>query len=184
LIAFARAVELLESINDKISPIQATTSFQSSKSSGTLPVARLAYDEQKWRALVEFDPDIAAAVEKLRPFGRKCVDELAEKFLALGDKRHLDSIVRRITDRCEAAPESERLDDLEKSVQYVFSTPWGYIAAMKDGTAIAFRGTEVEYLPSMIAYYDKYKEDASTWRGLTDVSEKRAFYKAAASILR
>jgi hypothetical protein len=186
LIAFARVVELLESIDDKIMPVRATTSVQSLISSGPsrVPVQGTGFDEEKWHALVEFDPDVAAAAKKLRPLGRKYVDELARTFLALNDKKYLDAIVRRIVERYEAMPESERFDDLDESVAYIYATPWGYIAAMTDETVIVLRGAEVDVLSSIKAYYDKYEEDSSSWRELTDPNEKRDFYKRAADVLR
>jgi hypothetical protein len=150
---------------------------------------RAAFDEAKWNALVEFDPDIAAAVERLRPLGGKYVDELAEKFLALNDKQYLDTIVRRIVEQYEVLSESEHLADLGeadlgKNVDYIFATPFGYLMGMKDGTVIALRGAEVERLPSIKSFYEKYREDATSWRELTDPNEKREFYKTAASVLR
>ncbi len=97
LIAFARAVELLESIDNKLGPAQPKTVFQSTGASAT---HRARFNEHRWNTLVESDPEIAAAVERLRPLGKKYVDELAEKFLALNDKKQLDAIVREIIERC------------------------------------------------------------------------------------
>lgn len=60
-------------------------------------------DAQKWQALVEIDPDIAAQVKRIAPFGQPYVDELAQKYLAVGDKAYLAQIAAQIVSRAETA---------------------------------------------------------------------------------
>ena len=54
------------------------------------------YDRAKWRALVEYDSDIARVVSALSPYGQKYVDQLATAYLALNDKEYLPMIVQKI----------------------------------------------------------------------------------------
>lgn len=54
------------------------------------------YDKAKWKALVEYDPDISRVVSALSPYGQKYVDQLATGYLALNDKSYLPMIVQKI----------------------------------------------------------------------------------------
>jgi len=54
------------------------------------------YDRGKWRALVEYDSDIARVVSALSPYGQKYIDQLAAAYLALNDKEYLPMIVQKI----------------------------------------------------------------------------------------
>jgi hypothetical protein len=54
------------------------------------------YDKAKWKALVEYDPDISRVVTALSPYGQKYVDQLAIGYLALNDKNYLPMIVQKI----------------------------------------------------------------------------------------
>jgi hypothetical protein len=54
------------------------------------------YDKAKWRALVEYDSDIARVVSALSPYGQKYIDQLAAAYLALNDKEYLPMIVQKI----------------------------------------------------------------------------------------
>ena len=53
-------------------------------------------DKAKWKALVEYDPDISRVVNALSPYGQKYVDQLATGYLALNDKEYLPMIVQKI----------------------------------------------------------------------------------------
>jgi hypothetical protein len=63
------------------------------------------YDKAKWKALVEYDPDISRVVSALSPYGQKYIDQLATGYLALNDKQYLPMIVQKIlaTARDDAA---------------------------------------------------------------------------------
>jgi hypothetical protein len=54
------------------------------------------YDKVKWRALVEYDPDISRVAAALAPYGQKYTDQLATAYLALNDKDYLPLIVQKI----------------------------------------------------------------------------------------
>jgi|HubBroStandDraft_5_1064220.scaffolds.fasta_scaffold47757_1 uncharacterized protein YecT (DUF1311 family) len=56
-----------------------------------------AYDRAKWAALLQYDPDIAAAAQQLRGQDPKWIDELASAYLTLNDKNYLPGILARIS---------------------------------------------------------------------------------------
>lgn len=60
------------------------------------------YDVEKWRALVEIDPEIAAAFHEVAPYGAQYVDELAIKYLVLSDKNYLRPIVNKVLEMAQA----------------------------------------------------------------------------------
>jgi hypothetical protein len=55
-------------------------------------------DQARWRALVEYDADIARAEATLRPYGQKYVDQFAAGYLALNDKAYIASILAKVTE--------------------------------------------------------------------------------------
>jgi hypothetical protein len=56
----------------------------------------------RWQALVSYDNEISAAVEKLRPFGDSWVDKLGSAFFALKeDRRYLANIVQTLIDEAK-----------------------------------------------------------------------------------
>jgi hypothetical protein len=52
-------------------------------------------DLQRWKKLVELDPDIAAAAAIAREKGIGCEMMLAEKYLTLNDKSYLQSALEK-----------------------------------------------------------------------------------------
>jgi hypothetical protein len=58
-----------------------------------------SYDREAWRRIVESDADLAGVVSILADYGDQYVDELAEEYLAVGDKRRLPEIVDGIIGR-------------------------------------------------------------------------------------
>ena len=56
-----------------------------------------SYDERKWRALLRFDEDIAAAATRARSYGARWEDELARSYLLLNDKGYLVAILDKVT---------------------------------------------------------------------------------------
>lgn len=57
----------------------------------------LAYDERKWRALVRFDDEIAAAARQARGLGAHWESELARSYLRLNDKSYLTALLDKVT---------------------------------------------------------------------------------------
>ena len=56
----------------------------------------VAYDRQKWNALVKYDDEIALVAEKLQPLGQRWMDEFASSYLALNDKKYLPILAQKI----------------------------------------------------------------------------------------
>jgi hypothetical protein len=67
-----------------------------------IAAAAAGYDRAKWQALVQYDPDISAAADAVRPFGQMWVDELGASYMALNDKSYLTGIVEKVTERAKA----------------------------------------------------------------------------------
>lgn len=76
-----------------------------------IAAAAAAYDRTKWQALVQYDPDISAAADTVRPFGQMWVDELGASYMALNDKSYLSGIVEKITARAKA--EKQRQTEIQ-----------------------------------------------------------------------
>lgn len=65
-------------------------------------------ENAKWKALSEYDGNIRAAVQTLRPYGPKWEAKLCEAFFALQeDRRYLQGIVDRLVEQAKA----ERAED-------------------------------------------------------------------------
>jgi len=62
----------------------------------------VSFNRAKWDALVEYDAEIAAAADQVRPLGQKWLDEFATAVLALDDKHYLPTIASRILSRAKA----------------------------------------------------------------------------------
>lgn len=54
---------------------------------------------ERWRYLVEYDPLLRDAAERLAPLGTAAVDELRDAFFALQDRNLVPSMVARISER-------------------------------------------------------------------------------------
>ncbi len=81
----------------------------SSQTSNHTSNANTPFDRAKWNALLQYDKDISAVAEKLKPLGEKWVDELASSYLALNDKTYLPEIERKIVVAARAeAEDNER----------------------------------------------------------------------------
>ncbi len=54
------------------------------------------YNRAKWKALVQYDPDISRVVKALEGYDQKYTDEFATAYLTLNDKAYLPMIVNKI----------------------------------------------------------------------------------------
>jgi hypothetical protein len=68
----------------------------SSKDEPPNPIGYSFDHEEKWKSLVENDPDLGRLVAVLVPYGQKYVDELARAYLVLNDKDYLPMIIKKI----------------------------------------------------------------------------------------
>jgi hypothetical protein len=78
----------------------------SSASVARKDTTEIASDEQseKWRALVDLDPDIAAAAQRVRALGPGFERLLAKKYLAIGDKSYLEAAVEFVVQAAASGP--------------------------------------------------------------------------------
>jgi hypothetical protein len=195
LIAFARAVELLESINDKLSPVNVSTSTPRQTDSQPL-VPTPAFDGQKWRALSEFDPDLTRVDAALRPYGEKYLSLFATEYLILNDKQYIPNILDKVLktvrhDAAEAKAAEERWDKrfsdpgylqkfAKEKFHFLVSRPYGNVAILKTGVAILRRPD------GQISKYSKASDlrdatnDRESWFDMPD-DEKINFVRAIQS---
>lgn len=66
------------------------------ESTTATPTPNPLIDREKWAALLKYDDEIAMIAEKLQPLGQKWVDEFAQSYLVLNDKKYLPNIVQKI----------------------------------------------------------------------------------------
>lgn len=84
-----------------------------------------AYDEKRWRALLDVDDDLSEAAKQIEAHGRAYVDEFAEKYLALGENIYLEALKSKILCRAEqdkidreAKIQQEKLDMEDQSGRF------------------------------------------------------------------
>jgi hypothetical protein len=75
---------------------QIAGSFSGGTSAPQPVVEEPTFDQNKWNALVKYDPDIKRIVEALSPYGPKYIDQFAAAFMALNDKDYLPQIIQDI----------------------------------------------------------------------------------------
>ena len=93
--------------------------YRAPASNADLPTAD-SYDANKWSALLKYDADVAAAADRIRPFGQRWIDELASSYLALNDKGYLKQIADKIHDaaRLELEQRKRKPISLAKSTEH------------------------------------------------------------------
>jgi hypothetical protein len=74
----------------------------------------VSYDRAKWDALVQYDKEIAAAADQVRPLGSRWVAELAAGYMSLNDKTYLPNITAKIE---EKAREQQREDARRAAIE-------------------------------------------------------------------
>lgn len=93
---------VLAIILQQLAGAQKVGSGQSSSTNGT--------DIKKWEALKMVDDEIAQAARKAAEFGSAKEKELAEKYLAIGDKAYLPKILDTILSSTSIEPETGTTD--------------------------------------------------------------------------
>jgi len=89
----------------------------SSQTSDHASNATTSFDRAKWNALLQYDKDISAVAEKLKPLGEKWVDELASSYLTLNDKTYLPEIERTIVAAARAEAEDNEQQRIYREEQ-------------------------------------------------------------------
>lgn len=106
----ARTIRDYSSIPSSLQPVQ--NPFPLPTTVNNLVKNAASYDEKKWETLVEYDADISAAFNRISPYGKNYVDQLARDFMAIGDKSYLTSIADKIEAKAKADKEhSETMKD-------------------------------------------------------------------------
>ena len=72
------------------------------------------FDRAKWNALLQYDNDVAAAADQVKPLGSKWVDELAASYMVLNEPRYLPQIVERILTRVREEEAEQKRIELER----------------------------------------------------------------------
>ena len=94
-----------------------TTSYaKENQNLGKGSLSELKFDVKKWDVLKEVDPEISAAVDKVREIDVALESKLAEKYLILGQKEYLGQIVEALIKSRESqiAEEQDRKKFLEE----------------------------------------------------------------------
>jgi hypothetical protein len=102
--------------------------------------------EERWQALVRYDADVAAAADKLRPFGENWVEELCRSYFALReDKQYLPSIVGRLSEEASAARAASWAADFQRVFKGALSASSLDVlrAAEKAGYQLGVEGTAI-----------------------------------------
>lgn len=116
-----------------------------SSNAGAQPRPAPTSDEhsEKWRALVDLDPDVAAAAEQVRALGPRYEEMLAKKYLAIGDKSYLKAAVEFVQEKAASAP----MDPEPVPIRKVLGIYKGHQLSMEaDGSVYYAGGRE---FPSM-----------------------------------
>lgn len=137
------------------------------------------YDERKWAALVEYDPEIRRFADEVTQMGPSYERELASSYLALNDKSYLPAIVEKLKSRFEAeAPERRRKigeQVTERLVDsfHVFETENGPVFGNTYYNILAVTSSGPLFFPSRDDYA-KALGSTSSWGRVSDPSAKRA----------
>jgi hypothetical protein len=147
----------------------------------TITPAPPPYDVAKWSALVASDPDVAASVNRLSPYGGQYVTELAATLLSQG-KQDLAGITGRLLEKATAdaaaLKDTARLDQLGRHVDAIFRTPRGIVAQLKDWRVLAQVEGAFKVYTSAADYREHYG-DQDMWPEVTSIEERRRFLVSA-----
>jgi predicted flap endonuclease-1-like 5' DNA nuclease len=135
-------------------------------------------DEKRWAELVAADADLAAGVERLRPYGERYVKELAATLLASDGPHVAGPLIDGLLAKAKADAESANVDELARHVDHIYRAARGPVAVLSDGRALAqFEGNFYEF--RYVTDYRVVYLDRGDWEEITDAEEKRRFYLAA-----
>lgn len=150
------------------------------------------YDQAKWKALVEFDPEIARIESTLRPYGQKYVDQFAAGYLILNDKAYIQNIIQKVieTARQDAAEAkaaearwAKRFSDpsfiiklADEKLAFLGAAPFGHVAILKDGQTLVERNGSISKFQDATAVRAAAR-DQSQWMPIDDPAAKLRLVK-------
>lgn len=135
-------------------------------------------DEKRWAELLAADADLAAGVERLRPYGQRYIKELAATLLVSDGPHVAGPVVDGLVAKAKADAETVKVDELARHVDRIYRTARGPVALLTDGRALA----EFEQNFYQFRYITDYRVtylDRERWEEITDPEEKNNFYLAA-----
>jgi hypothetical protein len=110
------------------------------KSSRATPQTDQRFDQQKWNALVQYDPDIKRAYDYVVPLGPTYVQRLATDYFALNDKAYLPQIVNKLVAEYNADLTDDRVVNIGDSRPFsegvLGDVKWAYF---EDGSYVGER---------------------------------------------
>jgi hypothetical protein len=145
------------------------------------------YDNARWQALLKYDQDVAMAAQKLQPFGKKWIDELAAAYFVLNDKVYLGPILEKIHKKAEDERAFlETLRDpaiLGRNIVSIFRVGTGHVVSLRNGQVAAIFGNEVWYYKT-IEDYREATRDQNQWDVVESEDDKLDFYNSATAALK
>lgn len=153
-----------------------------------IPAKTASYDEKKWEVLLQVDNEIAQAADKLRPFGERYVDELAETFMTLNDKSYLPAIVLKIADKAQLDIKEKEAQQAKLSLELATTAERKRTFAQAARGEIATNGGIDNVTGKRVASVSIYEGEAKNWVGalkvvfgdgdieLRESAEKRMFF--------
>lgn len=137
---------------------------------------------QKWRALVEFDEEIAIAAGAARTLGLPYERELASAYLALSDKSYLPAILKKLGEKCEAerkAQEEQAMrepSEIERRIDHIFEVGGQMkVASLLDGRAAGWNGHEYRLYRGIATYRRIAGDSGAIYKELKSPESKRLF---------
>jgi hypothetical protein len=190
----------LDPSSAQVGPAQLSKGGNSSSTRSQNPTVSVSYDRQKWSVLKEIDPEIAAAASQVAIHGKRYEEDLAERYMTLGDKTYLNSIVEHVLQRqreedVRQAAEETRFAAFKETETYknqlqnlksanVFETSGGIAVMLPD-----FRCVQVENTGDITVYADlsdreNYHSKDKKW-DMVDTQKKQAHIdRAGEAILK
>jgi len=139
------------------------------------------YDEKKWNALVQYDPEINKIHYSLKPHGQDYVDQLAEAYMAINDKSYLEKIHKAILEKIKQDTENgqeklrKKLNDPDFITNYIqthrlmlLKSKIGPIIRLPDDSIIAEVNGSIVKFKTTKDFRGNFN-DRTRWDSVTDI---------------
>ena len=150
------------------------------------------YDVTRWKALVEFDPEIAKIEATLKPFGQKYVDQFAAGYLALNDRNYIPNIIEKILETARRDSEERKAQEelwanryadpnyilraAGERIVFLGASVYGNVVVLKDGRAFLDQNDQITSFADAVALREAVK-DRSEWAHIEDADTKLKIIK-------